>query len=220
MRKQLVRLFVATGTVAGALALAVPSAMAAGVWSVAGGLNWASVQAARTTFVLTDATTGIAVTCTVAAGAGTVVNQVQLANSTIGNVTSSSFGSAATKCAGPLGSTGIISQKANTTGLIIAGAFAAGVTTATITGFDEILSINSILGACTAEIAGTAGITYANGNQLLQFTVARDILTSKAVAGAGCAGLIKNGDVITFSSGAGGETVVGAPNNPIIITSP
>src|SRR5262249_45638562 len=108
MRRQLAKLLVVTGTVAGALALAVPSAMAAGVWSVAGGLNWASVQAARTVFTLTDATTGVAVTCTVAAGTGTVVNQVRLANSTIGNITSSSFGNAATKCTGPLGSTGTI----------------------------------------------------------------------------------------------------------------
>jgi hypothetical protein len=219
MRKHIARTLLVAGTVVGALGLAVPAAMAAGTWTVTGGANFTSAQSAGTTFTLSDSTSGLSFTCTVGAGAGKVTDQTSSTNTAIGSITSSSFGSSAHKCNGPLGSTGTDAQKAGTTSTLNAVSFAAGVTTGTITGVDHVLTISSILGTCTAEVKGTAGAKYTNSSKLLQFTTTGDSLSVTSTSGS-CAGIIKSGDVVTFASGSGGETVTGSPTAAISVSQP
>ncbi len=97
--------------------------------------------------------------------------------------------------------------------------FAGGVTTGTITGVDHILTISSFLGTCTAEVKGTAGAKYTNSSKLLQFVTTGDSLTVTSTSGS-CAGIIKVGDVVTFASGTGGETVTGSPTAVISVSQP
>ena len=170
-----------------------------GTWTVTGGPNFTATASAGTTFTLTDTTHSASFTCTVGTAAGSVTDQVSGPNP-FGTVTASTFGSSTHKCSGPLGSTGTDTQKSGTTSKINGISFAGGVTTGTITGVDHVITISSILGTCTAEVTGTAGVTYNNATRLLQFTTAHDSLT--------------------FTSGTGGETVTGNPNNPIQISSP
>jgi hypothetical protein len=218
MRKQLAKTLLVAGSAVAALALAVPAAMAAGTWTITGGASFTSTASTGTTFTLSDTTSGLSFTCTVGTGTGTVIDQVS-GSSVLGHITASTFGSAAHKCNGPLGSTGTDTQKAGTTSTLNGVAWAAGVTTGTITGVDHVLTINSILGACTAEVKGTAGAKYTNATKLLQFTTAGDSLAVTSTAG-NCAGIIKVNDVVTFASGTGGETVTGSPTAAIAITQP
>lgn len=219
MRKQLARTLLVAGTAVAAMGLAVPAAMASGTWTVTGGTSFTSAASSGTTFTLTDATSSTSFTCTVGTGTGTVVNQSGSANTAVGSITASTFGSSAHKCSGPLGSTGTDTQVAGTTSTINAGSFASGKTTGTITGIQHTVSISSILGTCTATVKGTAGITYTNSSHLLQFTTAGDSLTVTAASGS-CLGIIKVNDVVTFSSGTGGETVTGSPTASIQISQP
>lgn len=215
MRKVLTRILLAAGSAAVVIALAIPPAMASGTWTVTGGRNWTGAQSSGTTITQTDVTSGTVFTCTVAAFAGTVINENSGAITTIGSITSFSF----TKCTGPLGSTATKKQKAGTTATFNALSFSGGVTTGTITGWDEILTISSILGMCTAEIKGTAGVKYTNATKLLQFTTAGDSLQVTSASGS-CMGIIKTGDVFTISSGTGGITITGSPTSTISISQP
>ncbi len=221
MRKQLLRTLLVAGTAAAAVSLAVPAAMAAGNWTVTGGANFTSTAAAGTTFTLSDTTSGLSFTCTVGTGTGTVHDQPSGPNTAVGTITAATFGSAAHKCNGPLGSTGTDTQKAGTVSTLNAVSYVAGTgtTTGTITGVDHVLTISSFLGTCTAEVKGTAAGTYTNGTKLLAFITAGDNLAVTSATGS-CAGIIKVNDKVTFTSGSGGETVTGNPTNPIVITSP
>ncbi len=93
------------------------------------------------------------------------------------------------------------------------------MTIGVITGFDEIMTISSILGTCTAEIKGTAGFKYTNSTKLLQLTTAGDSLTVTSTSGS-CAGIIKTNDNFTISTGTGGITIIGSPTSPIQISQP
>ncbi len=212
MRKQLARTILAAGTVAAMLSLAVPQAMAAGTWTVTGGKNFTSAQSNGTTFSLKDTTKNLNFSCTKGSGAGTVVNQSMSTNTAIGSITSSGF----TSCSGAFGSTGSDSQTAGTVSTLNAGVYAAPVTTGTITNVDHTLSVSSILGNCTAEVKGTAGITYNNTTHVLAFTVAGDNLK---ITKTNCSFFAVN-DAVTFTSGTGGETVTGNPVNPIQVSQP
>ncbi len=223
MRKQLMRTLLVAGTAAAAVTLAVPAAMAAGTWTVTGGPNFTSSASTGTTFTLSDTTSGLSFTCTVGTGAGTVTDQTSNANTAIGHITSSGFGSSTKKCNGPLSSTGTDTQKAGTTSVLNAGTFSGGVTTGTITAVDHVLTISSFLGTCTAEVKGTAGAKYTNSSHLLQFITTGDSLKVTSVSGA-CSGIISVNDVVTFASGTGGETVTGTTNtgtsSPITVSQP
>ena len=218
MRKHIARTLLVAGTAVAAMGLAVPAAMAALTWTITGGPNYTATASAGTTFTLTDTTHSASFTCTVGTAAGTVHDQTS-GPSPFGTVTGSTFGNAAHKCSGPLGSTGTDTQKAGTVSNINGAAFAGGKTTGTITGVDHVITISSILGTCTAEVTGTAGVTYTNSSRLLQFTTVGDNLKVISTTG-NCAGLIVSGDNVTFTSGTGGETVTGAPTNPVQISSP
>ncbi len=219
MRKHLARTVLVAGTIATAMGLAVPAAMAASTWTVTGGTNFTSTASSGTTFTLTDTTASLSFTCTVGTGAGTVTDESSGTNTAIGSITSSTFGSSSHKCSGPLGSTGTDSQKSGTTSTLNVSSYASGVTTGTITNVDHIMTISSILGTCTAEVKGTAGVTYTNSSDLLQFTTSGDSLKVTSTSGS-CAGIIKVNDVVTFTSGSGGETVTGSPTNPIQVSQP
>ncbi len=215
MRRQLISTFLAAGAIAVAMTLSSPAAMAAGTWTVTGGPSYTATQAAGTTFTQRDVTSGVSFTCTLATARGTVVDETMGTVTSVGTFTGFTF----THCTGPLGSTVTKTQKSGTTATITATTSAAGVTTGVITGIDEILAITTVLGACTAEIKGTAGFTYTNSSDLLKFTTAGDSLKVTSAVGA-CEGIIKVNDVITISSGTGGETVTGSPTNPIQISQP
>lgn len=219
MRKQFARVVLAASYVAAIMALAVPPAMAAGTWTVVEGPRWTSVTSSGTTFTMTDTTANLSFTCTVGTANGTVINESMGTNTAIGAITGSTFGSPMARCSGPLGSTATESQKTGTTATLNVGSFSLGVTTGTITDVDEIITITSILGPCTAEVKGTAGVTYTNSSQLLKFTAAGDNLKVSGTSGI-CGGIIRANDVITVNSGSGGETVTGAPTNPIQISQP
>jgi hypothetical protein len=219
MRKQLARTILATGTIAAAMGLAVPAAMAAGTWTVTGGTSFTATASSGTTFTLTDTTANLSFTCTVGTGSGTVTDESSGTNTAIGSITASTFGSSSKKCSGPLGSTGTDTQVSGTTSTLNVSSYSGGVTTGTITNIDHVMTISSILGTCTATVKGTAGITYTNKTDLLQFTTAGDSLKVTGTSGS-CAGIVKTNDVVTFSSGSGGETVTGSPVNPIQVSQP
>ena len=221
MRKNFVRAVLVAGTAAAAVSLAIPAAMAAGTWTVKGGTNFSSAAAASTTFTLSDTTSHLSFTCTVGTASGTVINETSGTTTAIGSITASAFGSAAHKCNGPLGSTGTSTQAAGTTAVLNVASYNAGtkVTTGTITSITHNLSISSALGSCSAVVKGTAGVTYNNTTSLLQFTTAGDSLSVTSTSGS-CTGIIKVGDVVTFTSGTGGETVTGSPVNPITAEQP
>lgn len=210
MRKQLTRAILVTGTVAAAVGLAVPAAMAAGTWTVTGGQNFTSAQASGATFKLADGSNSF--TCTVASGSGSVKDQSMSTNTQIGSITAASFSS----CSGSFSSKGSDSQKAGTVSTLNVSSFSAPVTTGTITGVDHILTITSPI-SCSTEVQGTAGVTYNNNTHELNFTTAGDNLT---VVGTGCNGIINQGTHPTFSSSGGGEVVTGSPTNPIQISQP
>lgn len=213
MRKRL-GTSLAAGTLAAALCLASPPAMAAGTWTVTGGPSFTGTVSSGTTFTLADTTSGLSFTCTVVTATGTVTDQSGGANTAIGHVTSITF-----KCQGPLGSTATGTQKVGTVATINAISFNGGVTTLTITGVDIVMTISSFIGACTAEIKGIAGAKYTNSSHLLQFTTAGDSLSVTSASGA-CTGIIKVHDVITISSGTGGITLTGSPTGLIQISQP
>src|SRR5580658_3035001 len=183
MRKQLTRVLLAVGGATAVMVVAVPAAMASVHSTVTGAPTpvtgvapWTAVQAPGTTFTLTDTTSAQSITCTVGAATGTVM-VVNGLGTGFGTVNSSSFGSGAQPCNGPLGSIGMISQKAGTIAMSNLTSFANGVGTGTISGINEILTLNAPVGICTAEFVGTAGVTYTAATSLLQFTAAGDSLT-------------------------------------------
>jgi hypothetical protein len=219
MRKQLPRTILVAGTIAAAMGLAVPATMAASTWTVTGGTNFTSAASSGTTFTLSDTTAGLSFTCTVGTGTGTVTDESSGTKTAIGSITASTFGSSSKKCSGPLGSTGTDTQKSGTTSTLNVSSYSGGVTTGSITNIDHVMTISSILGTCTAEVKGTAGITYTNSSDLLKFTTAGDSLKVTSVSGS-CSGIINVNDVVTFNSGSGGETVTGSPTNPIQVSQP
>lgn len=219
MRKQLIRAALATGSVVAAMVVAIPPAMASGTWTVSEGPNWTSVVSSGTTFTLTDTTASLNFTCLVGTANGTVINETMGTLTTIGSVIGSTFGSAGAKCNGPLGSTGTAAQKSGTTATLNAVSFSGGTTTGNLSFVDEVMTISSILGACTAEVKGTAGVKYTNSSKLLQFTTAGDSLKVTTTSGK-CVGIIKTNDVLTVNSGTGGETITGAPVSAITISQP
>lgn len=218
MRKHLMRAILVSGTVAGALCLAVPAAMAAGTVTVSGGTNFTSVQASGTTFVLNDTTAGSGFTCTVATGSGTVMDGTFNVPAAIGTVATATFGSSGTPCKGTGGAAGQsgTSKQSGTATLNVTAPPSGGVTTGTVTNADEVLTAAG--GLCTITVKGTAGVSYTNGTSsgLLKFTTAGDNLKVTSVSGI-CPGVHTN-DVVTFSSGSGGETVTGSPVNPITLS--
>lgn len=218
MRKHLTRAILVTGTAAAALCLAVPAAMAAGTVTVSGGTSFSSVQKSGTTFTLNDTTAGSGFTCTVATGAGSVTDGTFNTPAAVGSVTSATFGSSGTPCHGTGGAAGIsgTSKQSGTSTLNVSSPVVSGVATGTITNADEVLTAAG--GLCTITVKGTAGVTYTDGTSsgLLQFTTTGDSLKVTSVSGI-CPGVHTN-DVVTFSSGTGGETVTGSPVNPITLS--
>lgn len=219
MRTKLTKTIFATGTVAAALCLGIPAAMAAGTWTVSGGTTFTSKASSGTTFTLKDVTASQTFTCTVGTAKGTVTDETKGTKTAIGKITASTFGSSTTKCKGPLGSTGTDTQKSGTTSTLNVSSYSNGVTTGTVTGADQVTTIHSVLGTCTMEVKGTAGMTYTNSSRLLKFTTTHDSLKVTSTSGA-CGGIVNTNDVVTFSSGSGGETVTGSPVNPIKVSQP
>lgn len=166
-----------------------------------------------------DRINGNTFTCTAAMAQGSVTDQVSSTNTHIGVVSSSNFGDPTHKCSGPFGSRGTSIQKAKTLAWIDVLQFNEGVTLGDITDVDQVLTISSIAGTCTAESTGTAGFSYANATDLLQFIVADDDLRVASASGS-CFAIIHANDLLTLTSGSGGLTITGSPVNPIQISQP
>lgn len=206
MRKQLARATLVAGTVAAALCLSIPAALAAVTVTVSGGTSFTSTQTTGASFKLTDATTNQTFTCTKGSSAGTVTDGTH-ENNPFGSVTSNSFSS----CTNGFVS-GSSSQKTGTTASLNGLTYSAPVETGTITNVDETLTITGI---CSTEVKGTAGVTYNNNTHVLAFTTAGDSLS---VQNNNCSPFVKSGDTVQFSGS--GETVTGSPVNPIQVSNP
>ena len=72
----------------------------------------------------------------------------------------------------------------------------------------------TVTGGTNFTSAASSGTTFT-----LTDTTAGDSLKVTSTSGS-CAGVIKVNDVVTFTSGTGGEKVTGSPVNPIQISQP
>ncbi|MET9428359.1 MULTISPECIES: hypothetical protein [unclassified Streptomyces] len=176
------------------------SAAAQASWTVtnpAADDKFTAVNVAGTTAVLTNKSTGAQVTCRTIAASGTAVDGVDSDGIGLAIIQTATFGSSASKCTGPLGSTWIATSNAPMS--LNGSSYSAGVTKGNITGIDVKLTGTSIAGTCSARIRGTANTgTYTNSTGVLSIADdATPALTISEVTGA-CAGLLNNGNVATF----------------------
>lgn len=217
MRKQLTRAMLVTGTVAAALCLGIPAAVAANTWTVTGGTNFKALESPSAAFVLTDLTAGSDFVCMTGFAKGTVTDERDGTNTAVGSVTESTFGDSNNQCQGTgnaAGVKGTIAQKSTAT--LNVSTYNSPNSTGTITNVDEILTAAG--GLCTMEVTGTAGVTYNNTTDVLTFTSTGDRLSVRS-ASTLCVGF-HIGDTVTFFSGPGGLEVTGIPNNPIQVLQP
>src|SRR5215469_11258503 len=100
MRKQLGRVILAAGTVAAALGLAIPAAVASGTWTVTGGPNFTATGTVK----ISDGANSF--TCT-ATASGTVNDESHGTNTAFFTITKFTL----TNCKGSFSSTGMGSNK-------------------------------------------------------------------------------------------------------------
>lgn len=222
MKKRLATILLAGGAAAAVLGMsATPAIAATPTWSSTPGGAFTSKLNKGTTTVLRDLKTGSTITCTTSSANGTLKKGHRLSGNGIGSITSVLFGTTASKCKGPFGSTWVSTGTATTKSpwLLNAksykGSVDKGQTVGTIThsgiGVGATLS-GSVLGAkCSATVGGTtrapasANVLYDNGSGLLAVvsTVNLKILKNN------CPG-ISVGDTVTFTTVAAskaGKTV-------------
>jgi hypothetical protein len=188
-------LFAGAATAA-VIGLSAAPAFAATTWTVSPG---GAITAKSGKTVLTDTTTGNALTCKSSSTSATLKSGSGLAGAGLGSITAVTFKT----CTGPLGLTFTVT----TNGLpwkLNAKSYnsSTGVTTGTITGIDATLSGPS----CSATVDGTAAgadngmvkATYTNSTGKLKILTTGGNLHIYNVSG--CAGLIATGDATTFSA--------------------
>jgi hypothetical protein len=187
---------------AAATTLAVTTPAFAATWTVSSGGTITGTLSGTAT--LRDTTTGQNVTCTVATASGSIPNGTGLAGAGIGKITASTFGTSATKCSGPLGSSFTAVLTPGTTWKINAVSYNAttGVTSGTITGVSATVTGSSLFGACDSVVTGSANTaTYTNSTHVLKVAAdATPALTISSVTGSGCVGLINNNDKATLAA--------------------
>ncbi|MFF8828378.1 hypothetical protein [Streptomyces sp. NPDC015131] len=151
------------------------------------------------TAVLTNVTTGATITCTVYAANGTAVDGVYSSGTGLATLASATFGTAATKCNGPLGSKWVSSsaQPMKLNGVSYSG----GVTKGTLTGVKVNLTGTSLLGTCNATIEGSANTgTYTNSSGVLEIVPDTTPALTVTSASGSCAGLINTGNKAKFGA--------------------
>jgi hypothetical protein len=200
MRRRLT-IVLSSGVAALALGIGTTAAMATTVttWTVKPG---GSYTAKSGTTTLTDTVTGVALTCTSSAAAGTLKSGSGLTNP-LGTVTSNTF----TGCTGPGGLTFNVTASASSTHpwKVNATSFSSGVTTGNISGIHaKLTGTNS---TCTAVVDGT-GATANNGKVKIKHSngapaklkVTKGINLHVYNVSAGCLGAINTGDAVTFTA--------------------
>ncbi|MBV9383248.1 MAG: hypothetical protein JOY82_17145 [Streptosporangiaceae bacterium] len=240
MKKRLATILLAGGAAGAVLAMSAPAAVAATpTWSSTPGGAFTSATNAGTTTVLKDLKTGSTITCTTSAANGALKKGHKLPGAGIGLITAVTFGTTASKCKGPFGSTwtSVGSATPKSPWLLNAktykGSVDKGQTAGTIThagtGVGATLH-GSVLGAnCTANVGGTtkapalANVLYDNGSGLLAVTSTANL----KILSTNCPG-ISAGDAVTFvtsPASSAGKTVshgyaVKTKNGKETITSP
>ena len=168
-----------------------PTPRVAATWTVKPG-GAITAKAGKTT--LTDKSTDSVLTCTSSSGKGTVKKGSGLSGTGIGSITALSF----SNCTGPLGLTFTV----HTTHFpwhLNAKTFSGGVTTGTITGIHATLSGPSCSPRWTAPARPPT--TAGHGQVQQQHRQAehdRRRQPARLQRPAGCAGLINNGDAVSF----------------------
>lgn len=219
MRARIGRVLFATSATAAVVALTASQALAA-TWTVTGGGTFHSGLSKGTTLSIsvTTSTFGtITLTCKTATLGGGFTGGKGLPGTGLGHATSATFGSSASKCTGPAGSTGTGKITTGTKWSINGVSYSKGVTTGTITGLNATVSFSDPLGSCTAVVTGTVKDTYTNTTGILRITGAS--LTVKSGSGAGCGGSL-TGDKASLNTGTGGYDVLNAAGAHPHITSP
>lgn len=143
-----------------------------------------------------DASTGQSFTCTSSALHGSAPSGTSLPNP-VATITSGSFGG----CNGTLGGTMTVTfGSANVNGWSYDSV--ADTVGGNITGISAQLTISSVLGTCTATMAGELDtVTYDNVNAELAIKADTDPkLTIVSATGSGCAGLVNTGDKVTLAA--------------------
>lgn len=151
------------------------------------------------TAVLSNANTGAQLVCTTYAAGGTAADGVRASGTGLALIQSTTFGTSASPCTGPLGSRWTARNNAPMS--LNGTSYSAGVSKGTITGIDITLTGSSLLGSCTAKVTGSANTgTYTNSTGVLDIQAdATPALTISGVTG-NCAGLLNNGDKAKYTA--------------------
>jgi hypothetical protein len=178
---------------AGVIAFRAPPALASTTWTVSGGPN---LTATSTSAVFKDQTSNQPIHCTSLTFSGSVPNGTGLSGTGIAHFANGS----SSGCTGNLGSHGTVTLVAGTFNAISYDPSTA-IVKGTITGAVIAISLNDLLGPCTATATGELdNVTYNNWTRTL--TIIADNppkLTIVSASGSGCAGLIAVGDKVSFS---------------------
>lgn len=202
MRSTLKRALFATTVAAAAFGFAATSASATALaqWTVtnpnADG-SFAAQLKAGTTAELLDNTTGQGVSCGTASASGTATGGVHANGSALAAITSAAWGSAASACTGPLGSTFTASL---TSGSIKLNgvSYAGGVTSGNLTDVNVTMTGDTLFGVCTATITGSAAnASYKNSTGELSIVNGTGLTIATA---NNCSGLMNAGDAAQFSA--------------------
>jgi hypothetical protein len=234
MRKHLTKVLLTGGAAAAAITLGASAAVAATTWSVSPAGNFTGKLNSGTTTLLKDTTSGTTLTCTVSTSKGKVPKAGHgLSGKGIATITSTTWGTSATPCTGPAGST-FTAKGTNTPWKLNAVSYKASVdkgqTTGTITASGTGVGgkiTGTVLGsACSATFGGTSSKPamahglYDNGSHTLAITSVSNLKVTASTCPT-----VNVGDGATFvtspTSKAGTKVSHGYTVSPAIkITSP
>jgi hypothetical protein len=233
MRKHLTKILLTGGAAAAVITLGASAAVAA-TWSISPAGSFTGNLNSGTTTKLTDNTTHAALSCTKSTSTGSVPKAGHgLSGKGIATISKTTFGTSATKCTGPAGST-FTAVSLNTPWKLNAVSYKASVdggqTTGTITASGTGVGAKitgTVLGSpCSATVGGTTSAPavahglYDNNSHLLAITG----VTNLKVLKSNCLEVNK-GDSVTFitspASKAGTAVSHGySVSSKIKITSP
>ncbi|MFJ6014812.1 hypothetical protein [Streptomyces sp. NPDC092952] len=203
MSKTLSRALFATTVAAAALGFAATSASATALagWTVtnanSAGTFTASLKAG-TSATLVDTTTGQQVDCSVSPASGTAPSGTYGTGAGLAKITAVTWGSAASPCPGPLGSSFQASLASGAVISIDAASYSGGISSGSLSGVKVNLVGDTILGTCNAVISGSvSNVTYNNSTGELAINTGTGL---KVESASNCAGLLNAGDLATFKA--------------------
>lgn len=214
MRSTLKRALFATTVAAAAFGFATTSASATALatWTVTNptGTFSASLKSG-TVATLIDTATSQQVDCSTASASGTATSGTYATGTGLAKITAATFGSSASPCPGPLGSSFTAVLAPGSTISVNGSTYSSGVTKGTLSGVRVNLTGDTILGTCKAVITGSASnVTYTNSTGELDINNGAGL---KVESATNCSGLLNAGDAATFDATYKLVT-------PITITSP